>query len=214
MTENQERLEILEMIQNGNISPQEGLKLLEALGESWEIADQEYHLAKAVMEESAEDDEFLPPAAEIDAEEMNKWKAWWIVPFWSGVALTVLGGILMFRTLSGRGIGWGFIASWIPFLIGVGFLMLGWNSRTGPWIHIRIQQQPGEKPERISFSFPIPTRFLIWGIKTFGNYIPSLDTTGWDEILLGLGNYSQGDTPLSVDVDDGENGEKVKIYIG
>jgi len=99
-------------------------------------------------------------------------------------------------------------------LIGTGFLVLGWNSRTGPWLHIRIQQSPGEKPERIAISFPIPNRFFAWSLRTFGSFVPDKNLSGADEILLALGNYSRGDAPLTIDVDDSDNGEKVKIYIG
>jgi hypothetical protein len=93
-------------------------------------------------------------------------------------------------------------------------MVLGWNSRTGPWLHLRVQQAPGEKPERIAFSFPIPIHFLAWVLRTFSSFVKNADLAGADQILLALGSYSQGDPPLSIDVDDGENGEKVKIYIG
>ena len=214
MTENQERLEILEMIQKGTISPQDGMKLIEALSESWDAADEEYLHASADMEESTNPNETFTDSSEIINEDLDKWRSWWIIPFWIGVAITVLGGALMFQAWSVYGIGLGFIAAWIPFLIGIGLLVLGWNSRTGPWIHIRVQQQPGEKPERIAISFPIPNRFFSWSIRTFGSFIPNLDATGLDEIFLTLGSYSAGDAPLTIDVDEGENGEKVKIYIG
>jgi len=50
MTANNEHLEILEMIQRGTISAEEGLKLIEALGESEADLDQEYLLAKSKLE--------------------------------------------------------------------------------------------------------------------------------------------------------------------
>jgi hypothetical protein len=214
MTPREERLEILEMIQKGTITPEEGLKLIEALGESQQDADQEYLRAKQEMEETLSDQEvsFSPPA-EPD-EDFEKRKSWWVVPFWIGVAITVLGGVWMFQAWSNRGIGFGFFAAWIPFLIGIGILVLGWNSRTGPWLHLRVQQAPGEKPERIAFSLPIPIHFLAWILRTFGSFIKNADMAGADQILLALGNYSQGDPPLSIDVDEGDDGEKVKIYIG
>jgi hypothetical protein len=214
MTAENERLEILEMIQKGTISPEEGLKLIEAIGESWEISEEEYSLAKAELEAQTEniDGEYQAPV--FAQEELTRIKSWWIIPFWIGIAITVLGGSLMFWAWTARGIGFGFIAAWIPFLIGIGLLVLGWNSRTGPWLHLRIQQKPGEKPERIALSFPIPNRFFAWSLRTFGSFVPNLNLSGADEILLALGNYSQGDAPLSIDVDDSDEGEKVKIYIG
>jgi len=214
MTAANERLEILEMIQKGTISPKEGMKLIEAIGESLEHSEEEYIIAETELEDSFEPVQADVYAQEVDQEDLNKLKSWWVIPFWIGVSITVLGGALMFWAWSAHGIGFGFIAAWIPFLIGVGLLVLGWNSRTGPWLHLRIQQKPGEKPERITISFPIPNRFFAWSLRTFGSFVPKMNLSGADEILLALGNYSQGDAPLTIDVDDSDEGEKVKIYIG
>jgi len=214
MTAENERLEILKMIQKGTISSEEGMKLIEAIGESWEKSEMEYSIAKAELEGSFEPIEADEYSQEVDQDHFNKLKSWWIIPFWIGVAITVLGGSLMYWAWSAHGIGFGFVAAWIPFLIGVGLLVLGWNSRTGPWLHIRIQQKPGEKPGRIAISFPIPNRFFAWSLRTFGSFVPNMNLSGADEILLALGNYSQGDTPLTIDVDDSDDGEKVRIYIG
>lgn len=213
MAQSDERLEILEMIQQGKITPEEGLKLIEALGESWEVEEQEYLQAREEMlyPPLSERNADTPP--EITSEELEKWRGWWVVPFWIGVGITVIGAALMYWGWSARGIGLGFIAAWIPFLIGLGVMALGWNSRTGPWIHIRIRQKPGESPERISLSFPLPIRFFAWSIKTFSRWIPDMPE-GTEGVLLALGDFSPGDSPLSINVDDQEDGEKVNIYIG
>ena len=214
MTSENERLEILEMIQKGTISPDEGMKLIEAIGESDEISELEYATAKADLEGIIEPVGTENYDQDVDQEDLSDIKSWWIIPFSIGVTITVLGGALMYWAWAAHGIGFGFIAAWIPFLIGIGLLVLGWNSRTGPWIHIRVKQKPGEKPERIAISFPIPNRFFAWSLRTFSSFIPKMNLSGADEILLALGNYSQGDAPLTIDIDDSDDGEKVKIYIG
>lgn len=214
MTANNERLEILEMIQRGTISAQEGLKLIEALDETLDNLDEEYLLAKARLEGGADPEagnEFDPQSA---LEDLEKWKKWWIIPFWIGLGITVFGSFLMYWAWSAEGIGLGFILAWIPFLIGVGVLVLGWNSRTGPWLHLRIQQKLGETPRRIAISFPLPIRFFAWSLRTFGNFIPGLQGIGVDEIIIALGESSQAETPLIIDVNEGDEGEQVKIYIG
>ncbi len=214
MTAENERLEILEMIQTGTISIDEGMKLIETIGESEELSEMEYSIARAEIEGGFEPAESVEISGNVEQEDFNKFKSWWIIPFWIGVTITVLGGLLIYWAWSAKGLGFGFIAAWIPFLIGVGILVLGWNSKTGPWLHLRIQQKPGEKPEKFAISFPIPIRFFSWSLRTLSSFIPDMNLFGADEILLGLGNYSQGDIPLSIDVDDSDNGEKVKIYIG
>jgi hypothetical protein len=214
MTANNEHLEILEMIQRGTINAQEGLKLIKALGETQDNLDEEYLLAKAKLEgetDPEEGDEFDPQSG---LEDLEKWKKWWIIPFWIGVGIIVFGGALMYWAWAAWGISIGFILAWIPFLIGVGVLVLGWNSQSGPWLHLRIRQKPGVKPERIIISLPLPIRFFAWSLRTFGNLIPGLNATSVDEIILALGESSQAETPLFINVNEGDNGEQVKIYIG
>lgn len=213
MTQSNERLEILEMIQQGKITSEEGLKLIDALSESWDAEDQEYLQAAEDMLSSPSLSDNNTAAPEISTEEMEKWRRFWVIPFWIGVGITVLGGALMYWGWAARGIGLGFIAAWIPFLIGLGITALSWNSRTGPWIHIRIQQRPGESPQRISLSFPLPYRFIAWIIKTFSHWIPDIPK-GTEEVLIALGDFSPGDSPLTINVNDKEDGERVFIYIG
>lgn len=213
MAQTNERLKILEMIREGKINSQEGLKLIDALGESWDAENQEYLKAEEMM--------LYPPAyaesrdneSESSSQEMDRWRGWWVIPFWIGVGITVLGGALMYWAWAARGIGLGFIAAWIPFLIGLGLMVLGWNSKTGPWIHIRIRQKPGASPQKISLSFPLPVRFFVWTIRTFSQWIPDMPQ-GLDGVLLALGDFAPGDQPLSINIDDEEDGEQVMIYIG
>jgi hypothetical protein len=93
-------------------------------------------------------------------------------------------------------------------------MVLGWNSKTGPWVHIRVQQQPGEKPERIAISLPLPIRFFAWTIRNFGSFIKGLDATGLDEVILALEKNSPDDAPLSINVSDDGDGNQVKVFIG
>jgi hypothetical protein len=120
----------------------------------------------------------------------------------------------MYLAWSSNGIGFGFALTWIPFLIGVGVTVLGWNSKTGPWIHIRILQKPGETPERIAISLPLPIRFIAWIARTFGRFIPDHDIAGLDEIILAIKRNSPGDPPLSINVKDEDDQEQVDIFIG
>ena len=184
----------------------DGLKLIEALGKTWD-EDHPPELNGVGPEQQSSSPDF-------NEEDFEKSKAWWIIPFWIGVGITALGGVLMYWAWSANGLGLGFILAWFPFLLGVGTMALGWNSKTGPWVHIRIHQKAGETPQRIAISLPIPIRFFAWAIRTFGSFIPGLDTTGIDEVILALGDNSPGEAPLSINVSDDGDGEQVKVYIG
>ena len=257
MVSDSERAKILEMIEAGTISAEEGLTLLNALSqesledeasttpgmfpileeaeglkdEPVEIADQDVSASPPpdgmfftpeddvfdndVSEDRTESvviDEELPRPP--DPEEINKWKRWWMIPLWVGAAITVIGGGLMFWAFRANGFGFWFACAWFPFLIGVSLLALAWSSRTAPWLHVRVQQPPGERPRKIAISFPIPIRLTAWGLRMFGHRIPHMENTNLDEVILALKDVSMDGTPLSVDVSEGEDGERVQVFIG
>jgi hypothetical protein len=105
----------------------------------------------------------------------------------------------------------------VPFTLGLLAIILAWQSRTSPWLHLRVQQAPGETPQRIAISMPLPTGLAAWFLRTFGHRIPAMKEQGLDELdkmILAVGKNVSPDNPIYVQVDEGENGEKVEIYIG
>ncbi|MBS1250947.1 MAG: hypothetical protein MAG431_02546 [Chloroflexi bacterium] len=213
MTSNQERAQILAMIEAGTITPEEGQHLLAALGDVQEDATAHEVLDAVEIPKDGEprlgEEETAPSP---DPEGMRKWKRWWMIPLLIGAGVTVLSGFLMFSAWS-SGAGFWFICSWVPFLLGTAVLALAWGSRTSPWLHLRVQQKPGQKPESIALSFPLPLRFAAWLLRTFGRFIPHMDATDLDEAIIALHESATEDTPLSINVDEGEGGERVEIFI-
>lgn len=169
----------------------------------------------AAMEALHEDLESYPrEPGPPSADEINRWKQWWVIPLWAGVGITIIGGLLMFWAFNAGGFGFWFACAWFPFLLGVALLALAWSSRTSPWLHVRVHQAPGERPQKIAISFPIPVRLTVWGLRTFGHYIPQLGDTSLDEVILALKDVAKEGTPFFVDVDEGEDGERVQVFIG
>ena len=159
--------------------------------------------------------EVMPPEpAPPDGEEIKKWKRWWVIPLWIGAGITVIGGSLMYWAFSANGFGFWFACTWFPFLLGVALLGLAWSSRTAPWLHVRVHQSPGKTPKKIAISFPIPIRLTAWGLRVFGHHIPHMEGTNLDEVILALKDVSKDETPLFVDVNEGEDGERVQVFIG
>ncbi len=120
----------------------------------------------------------------------------------------------MSQTYLSSGFGFWFVCATLLLLFGLLVMLLAWQSRTAPWLHLRIEQKPGERPQRIAFSFPIPIQPAVWFVRVFGNRIPSLRNTSLDEVLLAVGETTSSENPISIQVDEGEDGEKVEIYIG
>jgi hypothetical protein len=237
MSTEEERLQILEMIASGKISAEQGIELLSTLtgevgegfskaegtylpGDSTSHIPNEVHLLKP---ESVNDTPFqgglqggfssteqtspagVPPG-------MKKWQNFWWVPMAIGVGTTVLASLVMFFVFLGTGLSFWFACSWLPFLIGVGLVVFAWASRTMRWLHLRIQQKPGEHPQNINISFPLPLGLAAWFVRTFKHWLPA-NIANIDTALLALKDTS-GSTPFYMEVDEGEGRERVEIYIG
>ncbi len=257
MSDLNERLRILDLIEKGEISADEGVRLLQELPAddstdtsadlpaslpSGQTSSPEKPVEPIMMpgapkppvspevEDDAGQEKFstVEPAVAVQdpadtasrtqpskiPPEMLKWQRWWMIPLWFGVGITILGGLLMYSVLKGSGVGFWLLCSSLPFLLGVLVIGVAWWSRTARWLHIRIDQKPGHKPQHIALSFPIPIHVAGWFLRRFGNRIPNLKNTSLDEIIVALGDSTSPDTPLFIDVDEGEDGERVRVYIG
>ena len=243
MANETERRLILEMIESGKITAEDGLNLLQALPtdpteefagdvpESWSL--EAGHPAETSLGEDQPSESMpLPAAPQADVlaasvasaageaaaqskpPDFDRWRQFWVIPLWVGVGVTILGAWLMFTAQRSSGIGFWFLCAWIPFAIGLLVMVIAWQSRSARWLHLRVQQQPGEWPQNIALSFPLPLRATGWFMRTFRKRIPGLEDTSVDELLTAVENSTSPDTPLYIEVEEGENGERVQIFIG
>ena len=143
---------------------------------------------------------------------MNRLKRWWILPFGIGLLITILGAIWMYSGYLANGFGWGFWLAWIPFLLGIGIIALSYQTSRSVWLHVRIKQKPGETPQRISISLPMPIKLTRWFFSAFGNKIPGLKDQPIDNYAEILETLSP-EEPFYVHVDE-DDGEEVEVFIG
>jgi len=228
MTEKNERIQILEMIESGVITAAEGARLLQALDsddrleETLEGDSQYTQTGESGSGSSSrtDEDEFGSINGEVIENEfepnIEKWKRWWVFPLWLGVGITIAGSLLMLWAYQSFGFSFWFGCTWLPFLLGVALIAMAWGSRSARWLHLRVKQEPGEWPQTIAFSFPLPLHFAAWFMRTFGQFIPKVNEIGldFDQLIQSFENSTTPDTPFYVEVDEGENGETVQIYIG
>lgn len=261
MAEKSERRFILEMIENGKITAEDGIRLLQALPDdeqgleteagsealsslapppvpdemsvskevegSVTLADSKLDSSESRLAEEETEDADAAGYTEQNQKgeaaqtpgiplppDIEKWRRWWMIPLWVGVGFTVLGGWLMYLDLRTSDIGFWFFCAWVPLLFGLAAMTLSWQSRTARWLHLRIYQKSGEWPQKIAISFPLPIRLTAWILRVFGDKIPGLSNTSVDELILALGESATPENPLYVEVDEGEDGERVQIYIG
>jgi hypothetical protein len=223
----QERLQILEMIEKGVISASEGVRLLNSLqGEPEEAASPLISASSSATAEQPQDfpepgvaDQAPPPEiktspspSEFEAG-INMWRRWWWIPLSIGIGIIVISALLMYQAYLSSGFGFWFACLWFPLLFGIIVTSLAAASRTARWLHVRIQQAPGERPQNIRISLPLPIRFTAWILRIFKPHINGMDNVNLDEALLALEKVSP-DQPFYVKVDEDESGEKVEVFIG
>jgi hypothetical protein len=232
--EDNEHTRILAMIEAGQLSVEQGLRLLEAMqagpsGEetpeeptdpAWQAAD-----SPAPQEAVAEEPPPVDPQPESapPLPDLGRWRRYWLIPFLIGCAVMMLGATWMYNAYAASGAGVWFACAWLPFLLGVAILALGWGSRTLPWLHLRVDQPPGEWPPRIAFSFPLPLDLGAWFLRAFGDRLGKrlagfnlgkLTPEQVSQMLQTFKKTVTPETPVYIEVDEGENEEKVLIYIG
>ena len=235
---NSEWLEILNRVQKGEITAQQGADLLQQLeastitppgttpmleepsrsgsGESEPVEAVEPDL---IVEESdasrfSSDPQADQARMEDDIKRLNAWRIWWLAPFGAGLGIFVLSAVLMAWGYSNDRLFW-FYCAWLPLALGLVVLVLGAWSRQARWLHLRINEPVGEKgkgPQRVAISLPLPTRLAGWMLRLAGPRIPKLNDQKLETIVPMLDSLSDSREPLMVEV-DGKDGEKVQVYI-
>jgi hypothetical protein len=241
MANEEERLEILRMIERGDITPEEGMRLMHALSggriEEKLAIERTIDVANelSITDEIEDDEAAMPEEPEVDepAEDIPvapaqvvkeetqpetdarfaRWKRWWILPMSVGAVITVISAFWMYQGYQNHPFGWGFWLSWIPFLIGVGLMTLAAMSSTARWLHVRVKQKPGQKPAVIAISMPLPFGLIKLVMRLFGHRIPQVKGQNIAEMVDMLDQNLSNDAPFYVHVDD-EDGEQVEVFIG
>lgn len=228
MEEKTERMQILEMINSGRISVEQGLALLRTVGEADVQPPGDRAMDSSEGRPVWDDLSLLSPEVNapspvtadllsepLPAPDLFRWRRWWALPLLVGAGLMLWGGLFMSLAYGARGgfNGWVLCAS-VP--VGLGFLVmaLAWMSRTAPWLHLRVQQKPGEKPERIALSFPLPIGPVRWLMRMFDWHMPNIQGMPLEDMLEMIERSATSESPLYIHVDDDKDGEKVEIYIG
>ena len=251
----EERMRILEMIEQGVITAEQGAQLIAALESQVEETRSPPSEAEALAGDAGSDqpddfestettrvDETNPPTGahpearfanippnqteplpEVDPKskataepppDLRKWRSWWVYPLGIGSGITILSGLLIYQ---GNQAGWHWfwmVSIWVPLLLGIALITFAWATRSARWLHVRVQTGQDEWPRRIAISFPLPIRLSAWGLRHFGHFIPGMENTALDEIILALGDSATPESPLYIEVDEGEGNERVQVYIG
>lgn len=214
-----ERQQILKMIDDGKISAEQGLALMQALIEEPEdeLIDGQEPTAEPAVEvlgNSDQSSQTVPDASRSNQDFERKiagYRRLWVVPMVIGVVTTILGAWWMFAAMQAGGMGFWFYFAWLPFLAGVMTTAISFSSRTSRWIYINVKQKTGETPQRIVITFPLSVVSWIMGFVKFS--VPDPEVGAVNEVMNAVFQSTKTSEPLLVDVQE-ENGEHVQVFIG
>ncbi|MGA2503811.1 MAG: hypothetical protein ABSG01_06940 [Anaerolineales bacterium] len=221
----EEREQVLKMIESGKISAEDGLKLMRTLdqsrpddlvpaikpvkgaGSAPEAGEEKTGTNFQADKSSFEKD---PRIARVKSTVQRLWQ----IPLWIGILITILSAWGMYMLVRTANLNFWFYFLSIPLLLGVLLMVAAVGSRRARWLFVDVHQKPGEKPARIFLGFPLPLKLAAWFLRTFGRYIPDLGKTNVDEVIQVIETGFTGEEPLVVNVDEGDDGERVQVYIG
>ncbi len=185
-----ERLQILDMLNAGEISAEEAEALIEALDYE-EVEDFE-----------SQADPIDPPLPDT--------KTLWLLPFGAGLSIMGIFGYMMTAM--------GFFLAYLCLsplvLVGFGLTLVGIWSRESHWIHVRVRERTGT---RINISLPYPVEFTGWLVSVLEPMIKAqagdVDLQNLDigAMVREMGDELSPENPLVVAVDDDD--DNVLVYI-
>jgi hypothetical protein len=223
MTTSEERQQVLRMIADGKITPEEGSRLLAALSGGMppelttpsaapEPAQETPQAEQAEPQQQAytPEQEVISPPPPIDAHIPDT-RHWWQVPFWIGAALLIAGAFTLAGALSSGAICIVLLCGLPLLMIGILAVIVAWFARNGPWVHIRVKHnRPGERDINLS----VPLDLGVMTVRVAEPFVPQMKNTGVDDVIVSMKDNVQKDKPLIIDVNDDEDGEHVQVIVG
>jgi hypothetical protein len=223
MTTSEERQQVLRMIADGKITPEEGSRLLAALSGGTPpeldapVASSEpmpeapqVEPSDAQQQAYTPEQEVISPPPPIDAQIPDT-RHWWQVPFWIGAALLIAGAFTLAGALSSGAICLVLLCGLPLLMIGIVAIIVAWFARNGPWVHIRVKHKhPGDHDINLS----VPLDLGVMTVRVAEPFVPQMKTTGVDDVILSLKDNVKKDQPLIIDVNDDDDGEHVQVIVG
>lgn len=216
-----EQKQILKMVEMGKISAEEAMKLIKALEETQ--AEDEIEIIEPATNHGPElahpgGAEQASPgregASDPEFEEIKtRARRFAAIPLGIGVLFTVLASYWLFVLVQNANYGFWFVCAWFPLALGILLVALSAGGMNTRWLYVNVDQAPGERPQHITLGFPVPLGLVGWALRMFGGFIPGMDRQRVEEILTLLAT-ADAHGPLIVNVNEGDRGERVQVYIG
>jgi len=196
---NPDSRKILELVESGRLTPQEGASLLGLISEPLESEQAEQSEADSASTESQRNEQTFAA------------RPYWLYPFWAGLAVMLVGAAVVVCAYERGDVTlWTWLLGWTPLLLGLAVVTIALWARRALWIHLRITNQDS----RVSLSSPVPLRLTAAVLQVARRFVPQLRQTVADEAILALRDGLKEGNPISIEVSDEAEGEHVQVYVG
>lgn len=207
----EERNQVLKMIQSGKITADEGLTLIHTLEEA-----PENEISTATQAKSPADSSEQVHSQEVFSDQtVPNFKGsvdkFWQVVLWIGIVFTILSAFGTYLIIQSQGWSPWLILVMIPLLFGILSLAMSIGSHQSHFVIVDVHQKHGDQPEHIFLGFPLPLKLFNWFIRTFKNVIPGLNKVDLEEFTSVLDANISRDNPMVINVDDHD--DRVKVYM-
>ena len=129
-----------------------------------------------------------------------------------GVVAILLSAVWMANRIStGAGLDLWFFVAWLPMLIGLLLVAVGWASMARPWLQVHVRHKSGSERVHFQFGFPLPMSIIRWLVRKAGERSGRFNYLDVDAMLYKL-EHGIADEPIRVHVDGDD--EDVEIQIG
>jgi len=226
MPNRSERLEILNRLDKGDITPEEAAGLLSVTGDGspslpqtpmsvleqldrGEITPEEASRRLSSGAEANQRRAKKAPKVEFIQNEPPKAQrsqSWWLILIAVGALFAVLAGLWMRADLGDGSLGLGFFCAWAPMSIGVLLLLLGWFARHGPWANVNFTSRRVGGRVKADINMQVPIGIAGSVLHFVGDRVPALGREDVDRLVVALEQAGKHGEPIQIRTDS-ENGE-------
>lgn len=206
------RKKILQMVEEGKISADDAAKLMRALDTDTASAETEIEVIQTGTGQAYESTN-APEFEEIKSRA----RRFALIPLWVGVFITVFSAWVIYGIQQNGGTNFWFYCMVLPLLLGVLLIALGAGGRSSRWLYVDVDRRnakDGHGPRHITLGFPLPLGFVAWFFRTFGPNLQGMSQGRVDGIIQMMNATRDSNEPLIINVDDSEDGEHVRVFIG
>lgn len=205
----EERRKILQMVEEGKISAEQASNLMRAL-------DTDEAEIEVVDEETTSGFEGSDSSSASEFESVKaRARSFAMIPLWIGILIAVLSSWGIYEIQQNAGMNFWFFCLLFPLFLGILLIVIGAGGQSSRWLYVNVDRRYAhDGPRNITLGFPLPLGLTSWFLRTFGHNIHGMKNTNVDDIIRILDVTGKSGEPFIVNANDGENGERVQVYIG